>query len=129
MVANAFLTTSALYGTGSHQASLDVHSAVYSALWSWIGQVCAIFSLVWGRFAVIAFLRALQGPTYRPWRYALYAVGAAQALINTIEVALILNQCDPPQKLWDQSLPGTCGLIEVTSKVGFLQGSKTLPLP
>ncbi|TKA65393.1 hypothetical protein B0A55_09375, partial [Friedmanniomyces simplex] len=123
LIANAFLTVSVIYGTGNHQPDLTAHQAVYSALWSWIGQICAIFSLVWARFAVIAFLRALQGPTYQKWRYALYAVGTAQALINTIEVILILNQCSPIQKLWNSSLPGTCGLIGVASKVGFLQGS------
>lgn len=115
---------SVLYGTGNHQDDLTDHQAVYSALWSWIGQVCAIFSMVWGRFGVIAFLVALQGSTYKAWRYALFAVGAAQAMINTIEVILILNQCSPTQKLWDQSIPGTCNLIDICSKVGFLQGSR-----
>ncbi|KAK6389300.1 hypothetical protein LTR65_006880 [Meristemomyces frigidus] len=66
---------------------------------------------------------ALQGATYTLWRRALYIVGGAQFLINTIEVALILNQCTPTEKLWDQSVPGTCDLITVCSKVGFLQGS------
>ena len=121
--ANAFITVSVLYGTGNHQDDLSNHQAVYSALWSWIGQVCAIFSMVWGRFGVIALLVALQGPTYQTWRYALYVVGVAQALINIIEVVLILNQCSPTQKLWDQSIPGTCNLIGLCSKVGFLQGS------
>lgn len=114
---------SVLYGTGNHQAALSPTQAVNSAFWSWIGQVCAIFALVWGRFAVIAFLVSLQGQTYAWWKRVLLTVGAAQFLINTIEVILILNQCTPARKLWDQSVPGTCNLIETCSKVGFLQGS------
>ena len=121
LCANAFITVSVLYGTGNHQLTLDPHQAVFSALWSWIGQICAIFALVWGRFAVIAFLRALQGPTYPKFRYTLYVVGAFQAVINTIEVILILNQCSPAQKLWNFELPGTCNLIGICSKVGFFQ--------
>lgn len=121
--AEIILTVSVLFGTGSHQATLSNDQIVVSSLWSWVGQICAIFALVWGRFAVIAFLVALQGATYAKWRRTLYVVGAAQFIINTVEVILILNQCTPTRKLWNQSVPGTCGLIAVCSKVGFLQGS------
>lgn len=112
-----------MYGTGTHQDTLTPHQGVLSAFWSWLGQICCIFTLVWGRFAVIAFLISLQGHTYKLWRYGLYVVGAAQFLINTIEVGLILNQCDPVPRLWDFTIKGECNLIVVTSKVGFLQGS------
>jgi len=126
--AEALLTLSVHYGTGNHQDRLSSTQAVNSAFWSWIGQVCAIFALVWGRFAVIAFLIALQGQTYTVWKRLLLVVGAMQALINTVEVVLILNQCTPARKLWDQTVPGTCALIQICSKVGYLQGSKSDPI-
>lgn len=124
LIANAFLTTSVLHGTGNHQGLLSESQDINSALWSWIGQICAIMALVWGRFAVIAFLVALQGKTYRTWKRILFVVGGAQFLINAIEIVLILKQCTPTRKLWNQGIPGTCDLVTVCSKVGFLQGSK-----
>lgn len=120
--AEVFLTVSVLYGTGKHQDLLTPLQAVNSAFWSWIGQICAIFALVWARFAVVAFLVALQGRAYAMWKHYLYFVGGLQFLINAIEVVLILKQCEPTQKLWDFSSPGTCSLIETCAKVGYLQG-------
>lgn len=53
----------------------------------------------------------------------LYIVGSIQALVNVAEVVLIFKQCDPPVRLWDSRVPGTCNMISVCSKVGFAQGS------
>lgn len=116
------MTISVVYGTGNHQELLTPSQAVNSAFWSWIGQICAIFALVWARFAVVAFLAALQGRAYTKWKHYLYFVGGLQFLINAVEVVLILKQCEPTQKLWDASIPGTCPLIETCAKVGYLQG-------
>ncbi|KAK0301577.1 hypothetical protein LTR82_018238 [Friedmanniomyces endolithicus] len=118
-----FLTVSVVYGTGNHQGLLTPSDLMRCNLWSWIGQIMAIISLVFGRFAVIAFLFALQAPIYPRWRLSVFFVGAAQAIINIIEIGLILHQCTPTRKLWDPSVQGTCYNIEICSKVGFLQGS------
>ena len=124
MTAQCFMTVSVYYGTANHEALLTYEQIVLANLWSWIAQVVAISAAATGRFAVIAFLLALQGSAHRKLRWFLYALGAAQATINAIEIVLIMLQCNPVNKLWDPQVDGTCNLIEVCSKVGFLQGSK-----
>lgn len=117
------MTVSVAYGLGNHQNVLSPSNIIKTNLWSWIAQIVAILTLVVARFAVISFLLALSDRTHRRSRLILYFVGALQATINVIEVVLILQQCSPIQKLWDISVPGTCNLIGICSKVGFLQGS------
>lgn len=117
------MTVSVAYGLGNHEKLLSQSSVVKTNLWSWIAQILAIFTLVVARFAVISFLLALSARTHQHSRWILYFVGALQGLINVIEIVLILQQCSPIQKLWDTSIPGTCDLIEICSKVGFFQGS------
>ena len=120
------MTVSAVYGLGNHQSLLSPYNIVKTNLWSWIAQIVAILCLAVARIAVIAFLLSLQQRTHRKARWLLYIVGALQGVINVIEVVLILKQCDPIQRLWDPSVPGSCDLIETCSKVGFLQGSKSI---
>jgi len=117
------MTVSAMYGLGNHEADLSHSDIVKTNLWSWIAQIVAIFCLVVGRIAVIAFLLAISDRTYRIGRRLIYFVGCLQGVINVAEIILILRQCDPLPKLWDFSIPGTCGLVEICSKVGYLQGS------
>lgn len=117
------MTVSVAYGLGNHQVLLSDYNIVQTNLWSWIAQILAILTLVIARVAVIAFLLALSDRTHRNTRWVLYLVGALQGIINIVEVVLILQQCQPIQKLWDPKVEGTCDLIEICSKVGFLQGS------
>ncbi|KOC16693.1 hypothetical protein AFLA70_289g001621 [Aspergillus flavus AF70] len=112
-----------MYGLGDHQSLLSAHNIVQTNLWSWMAQIVAILCLVISRIAVIAFLLSLQGRTSSIGRIVLYTVGAVQGIINVIEVALILKQCDPTEKLWNPAIAGTCDRVLICSQVGFLQGS------
>ena len=123
------MTVSTIHGTSNHEALLSYDDLVLANLWSWIGQVVAISAAATGRFAVIAFLLALQGASHPKLKWVLYIVGAAQAIINGVEIILIMLQCNPVNKLWDPEVPGTCDLIAICSKVGFLQGSKSCRPP
>lgn len=117
------MTVSARYGLGNHQDLLSYDNIVKTNLWSWIAQVLAIIDLVIARIAVIAFLMTIQNRTMSKSKYLLYIVGGIQALINFIEIILIFKQCTPTEKLWDIAMPGKCDMIEICSKVGFVQGS------
>ncbi|KAE8159855.1 hypothetical protein BDV40DRAFT_302867 [Aspergillus tamarii] len=123
LCAQSFMTVSVRYGLGDHQNLLSAHNIVQTNLWSWMAQIVAILCLVISRIAVIAFLLSLQGRTSSIGRIVLYAVGAVQGIINVIEVALILKQCDPTEKLWNPAVVGTCDRVLICSQVGFLQGS------
>ncbi|EAW14625.1 putative O-methyltransferase [Aspergillus clavatus NRRL 1] len=122
LVAQCTMTVSVMYGLGMHRDQLSHHELVLSNYWSWIAQVLAIIDLAIARVAVIAFLLALQMHTHRKGRWLLLAVGAIQALINVVEVGVIFHQCDPPHKLWDTDVPGTCDLIEFCLHLGYAQG-------
>ncbi|KAJ5168552.1 uncharacterized protein N7482_004146 [Penicillium canariense] len=123
LAAQCTMTVSTHYGLGNHQNLLSYDNIVKTNLWSWIAQVIAIIDLVIARIAVIAFLISIQNRTMSKSRYILYGVGGIQALINFIEIILIFKQCTPTEKLWDIDLPGRCDMIDICSKVGFVQGS------
>jgi hypothetical protein len=53
-------------------------------------------------------------------------VGAIQGLINVAEIGVIFHQCDPPRRLWDMEVPGTCNLIETCLYIGYAQGGMFL---
>ncbi|GFG19125.1 hypothetical protein IFM61606_07874 [Aspergillus udagawae] len=120
--AQCTMTVSVSHGLGMHQDQLSHQQIVASNYWSWIAQVLAILDLAIARCAVIAFLLALQMNTHRKGRWALLTVGALQGLINVAEIGVIFHQCDPPQRLWDTDVPGTCSLIEICLYIGYAQG-------
>ncbi|EAW19361.1 uncharacterized protein NFIA_093240 [Aspergillus fischeri NRRL 181] len=120
--AQCTMTVSVSYGLGLHQDQLSHQQIVASNYWSWIAQVLAILDLAIARCAVIAFLLALQMHTHRKGRWALLTVGALQGLINVAEIGVIFHQCDPPRRLWDMDVPGTCNLIETCLYIGYAQG-------
>jgi len=127
LTAQSFMTVSAVYGIGNHESVLSQSDIVKANLWSWVAQIVAILTLVVARIAVISLLLAIQKRmsqrTYRFGRRLIYFVGALQGVINVTEVILILQQCDPVQKLWNPTVPGTCSLIKICSQVGYLQGT------
>ncbi|EME39856.1 hypothetical protein DOTSEDRAFT_158433 [Dothistroma septosporum NZE10] len=119
--AQAFVTVSYRYSTGAIEDPLKQLSHVL--YWSIIGQMCAIFSMALGRFSVIAFLAALQGTVSPKARHLLFVLGGLQFCISTCQVFITLLQCDPPRKLWDISLPGSCPLDKIEIKYGYFSGS------
>ena len=43
-------------------------------------------------------------------------------IVNWDQIILILLQCKPLPKFWNNTLEGTCDFRPTTSKVGFFQG-------
>ncbi|KAJ3498636.1 hypothetical protein NLG97_g965 [Lecanicillium saksenae] len=123
LAAQVLMTISAKHGLGNHEMLLGDDDIVETNFWSWMAQVVAIMALAVGRIAVIAFLLTVQARANRNGRWVLYIIGFLQAAINVAEVVLILYQCSPIDKLWDQNVKGTCNLIVLCSQLGFLQGS------
>ncbi|KAF7191067.1 hypothetical protein HII31_07582 [Pseudocercospora fuligena] len=88
-----------------------------------ISNVVAYFSMIFGRFAIIALLLSLQGTAYRQWRISLWIVGAAQAMVLFAHMIITICQCDPPRKLWDLQVPGKCNLQVFSQKFGYASGT------
>ena len=124
LAAQCTMTVSVKYGLGMHQSLLSDADIVQTNFWSWIAQAIGIVDLAAARCAVIAFLLALQARTHRKGRWVLFFVGGLQGAINIAEIGVIFHQCNPPRKLWDMSVPGTCDLIDVCLHIGYFQGGK-----
>lgn len=88
-----------------------------------VAQMCAVFSMAFGRFSVIAFLAALQGTVSPKARNMLYVLGVMQFIISTAQVFITMLQCDPPRKLWDVAAPGSCPLDDIEIKYSYFSGS------
>lgn len=116
------LTLSVRYGLGNHQYLLSPSNLVKLNIWSWIAQVLSILDLIFARTAIIAFLLSLQDRTRHWSHYILYLIGITQAVINITSVILIFRQCDPPAKLWDPRIPGTCHGVLRAARIGYTQG-------
>ncbi|KAI9043610.1 uncharacterized protein KD926_003380 [Aspergillus affinis] len=121
--AQCTMTVSVKYGLGMHQDLLSDSDIVQTNFWSWVAQAIGIVDLAVARCAVIAFLLALQARTHRKGRWVLFFVGGIQGAINIAEIGVIFYQCDPPWKLWDMSVPGTCDLIDICLHIGYFQGA------
>ncbi|KAL1968738.1 hypothetical protein VTN77DRAFT_1564 [Rasamsonia byssochlamydoides] len=118
-----FLTLSIAYGLGQHIGDLTPEGIVLTIKWSWVNQVLAIFAIGLGKLAIVAFLQQIHGPEDRGKVIALWAVACSNFIINTITIGMVLSQCSPMQKLWDDSLPGTCAGRQRNQNCAYFQGS------
>ena len=90
--------------------------------WSWVNQLSALFAIAMGKLAIVAFLQHLHGPEDR-WKVAiLWVVALSSLVINVIIIIIVLTQCHPLSKLWDDKLAGTCDYLR-THNSAFFQGS------
>lgn len=104
MVAQAMITVSVLSGLGNHLRLLDPPEIVKAVKWSWIGQIVAIHAIGFGKLAVIAFLLRIQERTQNKKAWFLWFIGISNVILNIDQMVLILLQCSPSRKLWDQSV-------------------------
>ena len=122
------ITVSVLSGLGNHLDLLFGPQLVKANLWSWVGQIVAVQAIGFGKIAVIAFLLRIQNRAHSMKNtvlvWILYFIGFSNVVINIDQMILILLQCDPVPKLWNQELPGTCHHIQRTNNVAYFQGSK-----
>ncbi|KAG8532526.1 uncharacterized protein KY384_002403 [Bacidia gigantensis] len=127
MIAQAMITISCLSGLGNHTWLLWGPQLAKANLYAWIGQIICIHSIGFGKIAVIAFLLRIQSGTNSKsktyLRYFLYFVAISNIILNINQTVLILLSCNPTAKLWDHSLPGSCGGEERHTHGGYFQGS------
>ncbi|KUM66226.1 hypothetical protein ACN42_g803 [Penicillium freii] len=76
-----------------------------------------------GKLAILAFLLQIRGRNERkPW--FLIILGVLIGAINTTVLGTILGQCIPMNKLWDNSVEGTCNSgRKVNQNYSFFQAS------
>lgn len=96
------------FGLGKHmvQVSLPNLQKGLQVLWSilWLYAIAIWLS----KLSALAFYARVFSPGNRRFRLALWIVGwLACAWIVAVLISLIL-QCNPPQKAWKQTIPGSC---------------------
>ncbi|OGM51029.1 hypothetical protein ABOM_000253, partial [Aspergillus bombycis] len=95
------LTLSILHGLGQDATILTKDQAAMAIKWSWVNQLSALFAIAMGKLAIVAFLQHLHGPEDR-WKVAiLWIVAFSNLVINVIIIIIVLTQCQPLSKLWD----------------------------
>ncbi|KAJ5101265.1 hypothetical protein NUU61_003487 [Penicillium alfredii] len=119
----AFLTLSITYGLGEHKNLLSPEQISLSIKWSWMNQVLAIFAIALGKLAIVAFLQQIHGPEDRGKVILLWGVALSNLVINTITIGMILTQCTPRHKLWDEEVPGKCDGRLRNQNTAYFQGS------
>ncbi|KAJ5086587.1 hypothetical protein NUU61_007894 [Penicillium alfredii] len=105
--AQIFLQLSVNAGMGQHIAVLSDTQRVAALHWGWVFQLLAIGASMLGKLAILAFLMQVRGRhASKPW--LLIILGVLIFAVNITVMGTILGQCSPMEKLWDDSLPGTC---------------------
>ncbi|KAJ5690486.1 hypothetical protein N7462_004878 [Penicillium macrosclerotiorum] len=102
-----FLQLSINAGMGRHWKDLHTTQRVAALKWGWVFQLLAIGASMLGKLAIMAFLIQIRGRHERkPW--LLIVLGTLIGAVNITVMGTILGQCKPMQKLWDNSIEGTC---------------------
>ncbi|PLB41380.1 uncharacterized protein BDW47DRAFT_115523 [Aspergillus candidus] len=126
LCSQSLMTASVHYDLINHSEP-PVHGyLVQSKLWSWMGQITSLLAMAVARIAVVALLLTLQSGTACRGRTALYLMAAFQLIISLVLVVLMLAQCQPMAKLWDNDLDGACPLIVMCSRFGYFHGVTVL---
>lgn len=122
--AQVFLQHSVNAGMGRHLDDLSNSQIVTALHWSWVFQLLAITASMLGKLAILAFLLQIRGRhEKKPW--FLIILGVLIGAINTTALGTILGQCKPMNKLWDDSVEGTCNPgRKVNQNYSFFQGSE-----
>ncbi|KAF4761028.1 hypothetical protein HAV15_005372 [Penicillium sp. str.  len=122
-IAQVFLQLSVNAGMGRHLNDLLKSQIVTALHWSWVFQLLAITASMLGKLAILAFLVQIRGRhEKKPW--FLIILGFLIGAINTTVLGTILGQCKPMNKLWDDSVEGTCNPgRKVNQNYSFFQAS------
>lgn len=113
------------HGMGQHASTLDPSQMVLSIKWSWMAQILQLFANTTGKIAVISYLATIHGPKHLRSKLAfLWSLSLLQVVSIIILIAFILAQCSPLQKLWNDTIPGTCNGRIRNQNFGFFQGSE-----
>lgn len=82
-----------------------------------------------GKLAVIAFLLRIQDRRGSPKKNLfLYFIGISGCIVNMILTILLLLQCEPLERQWNDQVPGSCPHVLRTTDAGYFAGSKSILL-
>ena len=125
IISQVFMTMSVANGMGEHQGSIDPAQIPAALKWSWLAQILQLISNSVCKVAVITYLATIHGPSRARTKLAfLWILGILQITSVIVLTALILAQCSPVRKLWDERIPGACSHRLWNQDFAFYQGSE-----
>lgn len=125
----AVLTIAAESGLGVRGIILNNNDQVNALLYGWLNQFLALIAIGLGKVTIVTFLQQIQGYHTVFRTVLLWILAGSNLIVNCIAAALLITQCDPVQKLWDDSIPGSCQGRKRIEVFGYVQGSKLIDLP
>lgn len=120
----AMFTIGATQGMGERESTLPLGNIEKIILYGWVSQFLILIGIGLAKVAIVLFLLRIQG-YYEPFKaILLWFIVGSNLTINFVAAMLIIFQCSPVQKLWDDRIPGICPGREWTQKFGYFQGCK-----
>jgi hypothetical protein len=117
-----FLTLGAINGVGVHKISLTPEQAQKATLFGWVDQMLILMAIIPAKVAVVIFLARVQGYSDAKRLAYLWFLVISNMIVNLVTLPVILTQCSPLSKMWDDSIPGNCDGRRGTEIMGYFQG-------
>ncbi|KAF2224687.1 hypothetical protein BDZ85DRAFT_82666 [Elsinoe ampelina] len=114
---------STLNGLGRSKTELSQEQIALALKWAWIGIAVGIFSLAFGKLAIIALYLQVANAAGRAERFFLWAMAFIVSAAAVTQTVLLVIQCDPLDRLWDTSIPGQCPGSLLSTRFGYFQGA------
>lgn len=97
--------------------------AISSAMgYAWIFQLLAVVAIALGKIVIVVFLEQLLR-LKRAGHVFLWFIGISSLAVNVAIIGVILAQCSPMEKLFNDQIPGTCNDRQRNMLFGYFQGS------
>ncbi|GAM86416.1 hypothetical protein ANO11243_044300 [Dothideomycetidae sp. 11243] len=115
---------SCLNGLGTPQSELSDQQVALTMMYAWAGVVMGLFSLAFGKMAIIAMYLYVTRVCACVERAFLWGMGIIVFLSAIVQSVLILAECDPPKKLFYLKIPGKCDGKELSTNFAYFSGDK-----
>jgi hypothetical protein len=125
LVASAFNIPEVLLGTGRHELYLNLHQIIESGKLNALAQPWSIMSTCFSKVSVCIFLLRIIEHQNRNWNFFLCSLISLVVAVDCASSICILVQCQPLEKLWDPTVPGTCWSHHARNAMGCFQGSES----
>lgn len=127
IIGESFDTIAATSGLGNHFSLLSHQDQVAALKWSYVVHIPVINAIGFGKLAVVAFLLRIQDRGHPKEKWFLYFMGTSGCAVNMIITVLLLLQCEPLERQWNDWVPGSCPHILRTTNAGYFAGSRFSP--
>lgn len=112
-----------LNGVGNHLIKVPFPNLWQGLKFTWIGLMLGLPAVTFAKLAIVALLLQVTTAVQPYRRILLWSVGGLVCLVNIVQMALSLTQCDPAPKLWYKLEPGSCPRAKLAQNFGNFQGA------